>query len=98
VTAQERVQAIADYGFTERQARFLMLVMRHAGLCIKRQYGVFAGVARGGEKRNVFFEKPAFNWLQPAEPSQVSLVDQTGASWNRLTSWLRQIDAVMRAA
>jgi hypothetical protein len=57
VTAQERVQAIADYGFTDRQARFLVLVMRHAGLCIKRQYGAFAGIARGGEKCNVFFEK-----------------------------------------
>ena len=25
-------------------------------------------------------------------------MDQNSASWNRLTSWLRQIDAVMRAA
>ena len=48
MTTSERVQAIADYGFTERQARFLVLVMRHSGLCIKRQYGAFAGIARGG--------------------------------------------------
>ncbi len=57
MTTCERVQAIADYGFTERQARFLVLVMRHSGLCIKRQYGAFAGVARGGEKCNAFFDK-----------------------------------------
>jgi hypothetical protein len=31
--------------------------MRHAGLCIKRQYSAFAGVARGGEKCNVLFER-----------------------------------------
>ena len=31
MTTDERVQALADYGFTERQARFLVLVMRHAG-------------------------------------------------------------------
>ena len=57
MTTAERVQAIVDYGFTERQARFLVLVMRHSGLCIKRQYGAFAGVARGGQKCNAFFDK-----------------------------------------
>jgi hypothetical protein len=57
MTAQERVQAVADYGFTERQARFLVLVMRHAGLCVKRQYAAFAGIANGGEKCNAFFDK-----------------------------------------
>jgi hypothetical protein len=57
MTTQERVQAVADYGFTERQARFLVLVMRHAGLCVKRQYASFAGIAPGGEKCNAFFDK-----------------------------------------
>ncbi len=57
MTSEERVQAVADYGFTDRQARFLILVMRHSGLCIKRQYGTFAGVKPGGEKCNAFFEK-----------------------------------------
>ena len=51
------MQAVADYGFTERQARFLVLVMRHAGLCVKRQYAAFAGIAPGGEKCNAFFDK-----------------------------------------
>lgn len=53
----ERVQAVADYGFTERQARFLVLVMRHTGLCVKRQYAAFAGIANGGEKCNALFDK-----------------------------------------
>ena len=57
LTTTERVQAVADYGFTERQAQFLVLVMRHAGLCVKRQYAAFAGIANGGEKCNSFFEK-----------------------------------------
>jgi hypothetical protein len=57
MTAQERVDAVADYGFTERQARFLVLVMRHAGLCVKRQYAAFAGIAHGGAKCNAFFDK-----------------------------------------
>lgn len=57
MTTTERVQAVADYGFTERQARFLVLVMRQAGLCVKRQYAAFAGIANGGEKCNAFFDK-----------------------------------------
>jgi len=57
LTASERLQAVVDYGFTERQARFLVLVMRHSGLCVKRQYAAFAGIANGGEKCNAFFSK-----------------------------------------
>ena len=57
MTTDARVQALADYGFTARQARFLVLVMRHAGLCVKRQYAAFAGIANGGEKCNAFFDK-----------------------------------------
>jgi hypothetical protein len=57
LTTAERVQAVRDYGFTARQAAFLVLVMRHAGLCLKRQYAAFAGIANGGEKCNAFFDK-----------------------------------------
>lgn len=31
--------------------------MRHSGLCVKRQYAAFAGIANGGEKCNAFFDK-----------------------------------------
>ncbi|MBI3491812.1 MAG: hypothetical protein HY047_08540, partial [Acidobacteria bacterium] len=34
-----------------------MLVMRHSGLCVKRQYAAFAGIANGSEKCNAFFAK-----------------------------------------
>jgi hypothetical protein len=57
LTAAERVQAVADYGFTEREARFLVLVMRHAGLCVRRQYAAFAGIANGGDRCNALFDK-----------------------------------------
>lgn len=49
-----RIRAIMDCGFTERPARFLVLVMRHAGVCVPRQYARFAGVAYG-VKCNAFF-------------------------------------------
>jgi hypothetical protein len=53
----ERVRTIADMGFTERQARFLVLVMRHAGVCVPRQYASFARIANGGRKCNAFFAR-----------------------------------------
>ena len=56
VTADDRVRAVAEFGFTERQARFLVLVMRHAGVCLLRQYSAFAGIVHG-QKTCAFFEK-----------------------------------------
>jgi hypothetical protein len=57
VTNQDRIHALSDYGFTEIQARFVVLVMRHAGLCIKRQYATFAGLPPGGAQCNGFFAR-----------------------------------------
>ena len=37
MTWDERVKAIADHGFTERQAGFLVTVMLHSGVCLGRQ-------------------------------------------------------------
>src|SRR5262249_12564805 len=34
-------------GFTERQAAFLVTVMLHAGVCVRRQYCAFAGIRHG---------------------------------------------------
>jgi hypothetical protein len=57
MTAAERVQAVVEYGFTEREARFLVLVMRHAGVCVRHQYAAFAGIANGGDRCNALFAK-----------------------------------------
>jgi hypothetical protein len=52
----ERVQAVAKKGFTERQARFLTTVMLHTGVCVPRQYTRFCGIVYG-EKTRRFFAK-----------------------------------------
>ena len=57
MTQVERIRAVVHCGFTERQARFLVLVMRHGGICIPRQYASFAGIANGGRRCNAFFDK-----------------------------------------
>ena len=57
MTQDERIRAVVDCGFTDRQARFLVLVMRHGGVCIPRQYGSVAGIANGGRRCNAFFDR-----------------------------------------
>jgi hypothetical protein len=57
VTREPHVHAVVDFGFTERQARFLVLVMRHGGVCIPRQYASVAGIANGGRRCNAFFDR-----------------------------------------
>jgi hypothetical protein len=43
----ERLEAIAAFGFTERQARFLLNVLLHSGVFVERQYCSFAGIVHG---------------------------------------------------
>src|ERR1700730_9099421 len=43
----ERLNAIAVFGFTERQARFLLSVLLHSGLVVERQCCGFAGIVHG---------------------------------------------------
>jgi hypothetical protein len=45
--ATERTQAVAAFGLTERQARFLVEVMIHSGVFVERQYCRFAGIVHG---------------------------------------------------
>jgi hypothetical protein len=51
-----RTQAVAAFGFTERQARFLVMVMLHGGVFVERQYCAFAGVVHG-QKTHDFLER-----------------------------------------
>lgn len=48
----ERVHAVTGFGFTERQARFLVHVLVHSGVFIERQYRAFAGIAHGQNSRD----------------------------------------------
>lgn len=56
MTPDAQVAAIVAKGFTERQARFLVLVMRHSGVCVMRQYATFADIVFG-DKTRAFFAK-----------------------------------------
>jgi hypothetical protein len=43
----ERTEAVASFGFTERQARFLVNVLLHSGVFVERQYCSFSGIVHG---------------------------------------------------
>ena len=54
MTFGQRVKAVAAHGFTDRQARFLVTVLLHSGVCMDRHYCAFAGIAHG-QKTTDFF-------------------------------------------
>jgi hypothetical protein len=51
---EDRASAVAAFGFTPRQARFLTTVMLHSGVCLPRHYTKFAGIAFGHNTRDFF--------------------------------------------
>ena len=51
---EHAVQTISKRGFTDRQSRFLVLVARHSGVCVMRQYSSFAGIVFGQKTRRFF--------------------------------------------
>lgn len=54
MTFDERVKAVRPMGFTERQARFLVTVMLHSGVCMSRHYCAFTGLVHGQKTRDFF--------------------------------------------
>lgn len=54
MTQDEQIRSVAAFGFTARQAGFLVAVMRHSGVCLARQYCAYAGIVRG-QKTHDFF-------------------------------------------
>jgi hypothetical protein len=44
---EERTEAVSAFGFTPRQARFLVEVLIHSGVFVERQYCSFAGIPHG---------------------------------------------------
>ena len=56
MTFRDRVQRLSGFGFTERQATFLVTVMLHAGVCVERQYCAAAGLVHGQVTRDFFHD------------------------------------------
>jgi hypothetical protein len=54
MTFVDRVQAVAPFGFSDRQTRFLVTVALHSGFCLRRHYAAFAGLNYGQGVRDFF--------------------------------------------
>ena len=70
MTLDAQVRAIVAKGFTERQARFLVLVMRHAGVCVMRQYATFADIVFGAKTRAFFAKLVRLGYAASFDSSQ----------------------------
>ncbi len=63
----ERAKAIASFGLTERQARFLTTVMLHSGVFVRRQYAAFAGITHGQKVHDFVETLVARKFVTPIE-------------------------------
>ncbi len=63
IDLEHAVSFITSKGFTDRQARFLVHVARHSGVCVMRQYCSFAGVAFGHTTRRFFTKLERLGWV-----------------------------------
>ena len=94
------------FGFTERQARFLVTVIVHGGVCLGRQYCASSGIARGKVMHD-FFEKLVgldFATSYPARPRSTHLyhvhgkalyaaIDEANSRFRRPTPLARAVGA-----
>jgi hypothetical protein len=66
-----RVAAVAGFGFTERQARFLVTVMVHSGVFLERQYCAFAGISHGQKSHDLAAKLTARRFATAIAPGRL---------------------------
>jgi hypothetical protein len=69
--SERRVNALAGFGFTQRQREFLVTVMVHAGCFLERQYCAFTGTARGQNSREFVARLVTRGLARPIVPGPV---------------------------
>jgi hypothetical protein len=77
-----RVAAVAGFGFTERQARFLVTVMVHSGVFLERQYCAFAGISHGQKSHDFAAKLTAHRFATAIAPGRL----HQGACFTSTTS------------
>jgi hypothetical protein len=69
--SERRVNALAGFGFTQRQREFLVTVMVHAGCFLERQYCAFARTVRGQNSREFVARLASRGFARVIEPGSV---------------------------
>jgi len=66
--SRARIDAVMRFGFTERQARFLVHVLLFSGVFIERQYRAFTGLAHGRKTHDFLAKLVAAGHATPIMP------------------------------
>jgi hypothetical protein len=61
----EDIRRVTGLGFTDRQARFLVTALVHAGVFVERQYCAFAGMAHGQKSHDFLAKLTAKRYAVP---------------------------------
>jgi hypothetical protein len=69
--SERRVNALAGFGFTQRQREFLVTVMVHTGCFLERQYCAFTGTVRGQNSRKFVARLAARGFARSIAPGPV---------------------------
>jgi hypothetical protein len=89
----ERINAIASFGFTERQSRFLVNVLLHSGVFVERQYCAFAGIVHGQKSTDFIRTLVERRFATPIATGKLhrggcftSTTSRSGRPWASLTT------------
>jgi len=85
---EARVNALAGFGFTQRQREFLVTVMVHSGCFLERQYCAFTGTVRGQNSRPVSWPEDSSG---PSRQEPLGEGDCTTSSTSRSTKPLARL-------
>lgn len=105
----DRLQAIASFGFTDRQARFLLEVLLHSGVFLERQYCRFAGIVHGQKTTNFIRHLVDRRLATPITPGKLhrgrmfhlhykplwSAIDEADSRFRKRAAQGRMIERVM---
>ena len=105
----DRLQAIASFGFTDRQARFLLEVLLHSGVFLERQYCQFAGIVHGQKTTNFIRDLVDRRLATPITPGKLhrgrmfhlhykplwSAIDEADSRFRKRAAQGRMIERVM---
>ena len=64
MTNGERIEALCNFGYTEREASFLVLAALHSGYFMRRQYQAFADGLRGGYENRLVRKALAMSHIE----------------------------------
>ena len=89
---EERTAAVGGFGFTPRQARFLVEVLIHTGVFVERQYCSFAGIVHGQKSTDflkTLVERRFATPISTGKPGKLRfcvinsrICSKTGCRWN----------------